>query len=245
MKAIYEFETYKDFLRHWLAEQPGRGHAKKIAQHLQIHSTLLSHIQRGKQNLSEDQALGLAEYFGMNHLETEYWLLLVRKERASTRKLKTRIQTQLEQLQIQSTEVKSRILDHETLTEQDSARFYSSWHFSAIRLLTDIPAFQSREQLVQALAECGSFGHIRQRWRSWLVTSRRLARLLCRHGYVQRFSTRRSRRRANDKCRNSSISSLCKRRRRYGILGGYYCYGRYHKCPIYCLVSPSKRLYVY
>ncbi len=152
MKKPFEFEDYKAFLIHWIESQPsrGRGLSRKIAQVLKIHSTMMSHILRGKQHLSEDQALVLSEYMGLTELETEYFLALVRLDRASTHKLKTRIRKELSTLQNQSREIKNRIIEHHKLSPEDSARFYSNWFYSAIRLLSDIPAYQFRTQLVEA-----------------------------------------------------------------------------------------------
>jgi plasmid maintenance system antidote protein VapI len=152
-KKCFDFDGYKDFVRSWISSQPnrGRGLYRKLAEHLRIHSTMMSHIIGGAQHFTEDQALSLSEYMGLSEIETEYFLELLRLERAGTHKLKDRIRKRLKNLRDQSQDIKNRIVAHHQLKPEDSARFYSNWHYSALRLLTDIPEFQTRARLVEAL----------------------------------------------------------------------------------------------
>lgn len=151
--SCFEYDDYKKYLKIWISSQPGggRGFYRKMAQHLKIHTTLMSHIMSGKQDFTEDQMLLLSEFMGLSEAETEYWIELLRWSRASTPRLKERLKRKLQQLRQDSREIHKRIVTHHELTDQDSARFYSNWYFSALRLLTDIPQYQTRASLMSSL----------------------------------------------------------------------------------------------
>ncbi|HLE01363.1 MAG TPA: TIGR02147 family protein [Bdellovibrionota bacterium] len=153
VKKCFDFSSYKDFLTNWISAQPrrGRGLQQKLAQHLRIHTTMISHILRGNQHFTDDQGLLVAEYIGLTELETEYFLTLLRLDRAATQKLKERIKKRLLHLREQGQDIKNRISSHYQLAPEDSARFYSNWFLSALRLLADIPEYQSRAKLLEAL----------------------------------------------------------------------------------------------
>ncbi len=83
---IFEFDDYKTIIKLLIKEMPkkGYGEVRKIAQHLRIHSTLLSQILNGDRHLTMDQAYSLSAYFGLDTIETKYFLILIQKARAYT-----------------------------------------------------------------------------------------------------------------------------------------------------------------
>ena len=140
--SIFEYGHYKDFINAWTLARPkrGRGEPKRMAELLRVHSTMISHILRGQAHFSLEQAEEISQYLGLSDLETEYFLELVQWERAGSRRLKKRIQSRIEALKKRATQLKERLATEERrqLSEADLAIFYSSWHFSAIRLLVTL-----------------------------------------------------------------------------------------------------------
>lgn len=104
-----------------------------------------------KKCLTEEQASKLCDYMGLNVLETDYFLKLVQLERAGSESLKSVFRRHLKQLQIQSSDIKSRVPEVRNLSEQDRAVFYSSWQYSLIRLLTSIPEYRTKEKIAACL----------------------------------------------------------------------------------------------
>src|SRR2546430_13286005 len=96
-QQLFEFTEYKQYVQNWLKNMPKNGHGQlsRIAKHLNISSVSVSHIFNGPRELSEEQAVELAEFFGFSELESEYFLLLVQLERAGTHKLKTKIKNKM------------------------------------------------------------------------------------------------------------------------------------------------------
>ncbi len=150
---IFDFDSYKKFIVARIDASPkgGRGQVRLIASHLRVHTSLISQIVRGSKHLTLEQAVDLAAYFGLNPIETDYLLTLVEWERAGSTALKKFFLEKRERLLRQSKKVSALFSKSQSLSESQRAIFYSQWYFSAIRLLTDIPAFQTREAIAEHL----------------------------------------------------------------------------------------------
>jgi len=147
---VYEFVDYKEFCLRHVRSLPhhGKGELKNLAQKLQTHSSALSQILRGKQEFTLDQGVVVSEYFGLTPQEIDYFLTLIQLARAKTKKLQKIIYRQLARLRIQtaSYEPEQKIV---SVSDKDRAIFYSTWYYSAIRLLTSIDGFETTESIAR------------------------------------------------------------------------------------------------
>ena len=138
-KTIFFFQNYRSFLKDYLKELPkSHGVLKTWAEQLKVHSTLVSQVMIGKRDFTEEQALDLADFIGLRPLEKDYFLELLRLERAGTQNLKKYYQSKIKDLSSKALKLSERIETERKLTEQESAIFYSSWIYSAIRLSCSI-----------------------------------------------------------------------------------------------------------
>jgi uncharacterized protein (TIGR02147 family) len=138
-KTIFNFQNYRDFLKNYLKELPkSHGVLKAWAQYLGVHSTLVSQVMIGKREFTEEQAIELCDFIGLSPLEKEYFIELLRLERAGTQKLKKFQQNKLKELSSKALKLSERIDTERKLTDQESSIFYSSWLYSAIRLSCSI-----------------------------------------------------------------------------------------------------------
>jgi uncharacterized protein (TIGR02147 family) len=146
---VFDFDSYKKFVNARIGSMPkkGRGQFRKISLALRMHSTLVSQVFRGDKQLTLEQACALADFFGMTDLETEFFVTLVEKEKAGSVALKQVFSRRLTSLRAQSTQISSRLPKAKALKEEDKATFYSQWYYSAVRLLTSIPQFQTRDAI--------------------------------------------------------------------------------------------------
>ena len=140
MRSIFEFEDYKTWMKAKIQLKPqnGRGEISRIAESLKVHVTLVSQILRGDKDFTVEQAHTIAEYFGINALETDYFMNLVQMNRAGTKPLKDFFKRQQAELKAKSLHLKNRVNVDRVLTTEESAKFYSSWIYSAIRVFCSI-----------------------------------------------------------------------------------------------------------
>ena len=135
---IFEFDDYRKYFAEFLLKLPkkGYGEARKIAAHLQVGSTFISQVFHGSKNLSLEQADILADYLGLVGLERDYFILLVEKERAGTKRLKQYWNAKLADLKKSSLKISNRVSHHRTLTDEEKSIFYSSFIYSCIHAYT-------------------------------------------------------------------------------------------------------------
>ena len=149
----FDFDDSIDFIQAKIksSAQKGHGQARKMAQFLGVHPTLISQVIRRVKPLSLESAQGLCEYFGLSESETEYFLSLVQIERAGTAKLKKVYEKQAQALREKGRRLENRLPRDQILTDADKAIFYSNWYYSAIRVLTSVPGFQRADVIAEHL----------------------------------------------------------------------------------------------
>lgn len=148
---IFDFDDYKDFVRARVQAMPKRGHGQylRIAKLLGVHTTMVTHIFKGDSHLSSEQALRLAEDFGLTELETDYLVELVHLARAGNVQSRAHYRKKLEALRTRALNLRERLHGKQVLDEKDQAIFYSSWVYSGIRLLTAVHELSSPEAIAE------------------------------------------------------------------------------------------------
>jgi hypothetical protein len=146
---IYQYTDYRRFLRDTLQALPakGRGELQKMARHAGIHSSVLSQVFQEKRELTPEQSVAVAHYLELGDTESLYFLLLTQIARAGTERLRSVYRAELEKLRRAQTQVATRARPSRALTHEEKAVFYSSWHYSAVRVLSALPHARSKEAL--------------------------------------------------------------------------------------------------
>jgi uncharacterized protein (TIGR02147 family) len=136
--GIFDFSNYREFLKSYISKLPRRGHGElsKIAQHLGVHSTLVSLILSGERDLSAEQAYDLAQYLHLTDLETDYFNLLVQLSRGGNHRYKSFVKKKMEETKAEALKLSHRFTHDKSLSDEERSIFYSSWVYSAIRLYT-------------------------------------------------------------------------------------------------------------
>lgn len=151
--SLYNYNNYREFIVSWLKEQPnqGRGLAQRLSKELRVSTVLISQIFNGTRTLQSDYAFGIANFIGLNTNETEFFLTLVEYEHAGTDVYKSYLKKKIEAMKGDAREVKNRVAKDIILSEEVKAQFYSHWHYSAIRLASDIPGVQTARDISEFL----------------------------------------------------------------------------------------------
>lgn len=141
--SIFEFNDYKEFVLAELKMRPKGGHGEflKISKALGVHTTMVTHILRKDHHPSPEHTLALAEYLGLKPIETDYFVALVNLARASDQRSRRFYGEKVRACKEKSLALTHRLELKNKLGESDQAIFYSSWMYSAVRLLTAIPRY--------------------------------------------------------------------------------------------------------
>jgi len=147
----WNYDHYKEFIRAWIENRPmgGRGELKKMASHLGVHTTLLSHVINGEKDFSHEQLIELSGYLGLSPFEVEYLYVLHARDRAGTYGLQQFHDKKLKELKMQALKIKNRVKVGKSLGLKEKQIFYSSYLYCALRLLSAIPKFQTIDGLME------------------------------------------------------------------------------------------------
>jgi uncharacterized protein (TIGR02147 family) len=150
---IYEFLSYKSYLKAWMKARPKKGHGegRRIAEALGISTTMISQVLNGDKNFNLELSSDLCDYLGLNEKETDYFFLLVEYERAGTHRLKTKLKNKIETLKASAQVLKDRLEKDKELSDHDKAVFYSSWVYSGIRNLIATDSSATIDSISQRL----------------------------------------------------------------------------------------------
>ena len=138
--SIFNHKSVNAYLKEYISHLPkkGRGEISKIASHLKVSTTLISHILSEKKTLTLEQADSLIEYLGLMNLEQDYFINLVQMERAGTTSLKKYWSKKLTEIKEASLKLSQRVKIDKVLSHEEKSIFYSSPLYSAIRLFTSV-----------------------------------------------------------------------------------------------------------
>jgi uncharacterized protein (TIGR02147 family) len=147
--SVFEILDYRLWIKKTLKSYPkeGRGQLTKLAEALGCNNTLISQIMSGARDFSDEQAVEVAQFFGLLGLERDYFLLLVQFEKAGSTSLKNYLSERMSGIKEQALELKNRVQLDRTLTEQDRTRFYSHWMYSGLRMFCSVGDGKSVEEI--------------------------------------------------------------------------------------------------
>lgn len=148
-KNVFDYKDYLSYFRAQLESAGLRGRKGLLAQHIQVQPTYISQILQGKADLSLEQAELANSFFNHNLSESNFFLLLVQKDRAGTKRLKEHFQNQIEDILKSRLVLVERLGRHHEIDEKERNWYYSSWGPSALHISVTIPDLQT----VDALAE--------------------------------------------------------------------------------------------
>jgi len=149
---IFRFESYREYLRRQIEANSGqRGYLTKLAKGANCQKSYLTLVVRGEVHFTPEHAMGLAEFWGLSDLESDYFLDLVSFERASTPSLRAKLKKRLVELQKANSDLGKRYSESGIDSSEAQAIYYSAWHMSAIHVTLSIPGTQSAEEISEKL----------------------------------------------------------------------------------------------
>jgi uncharacterized protein (TIGR02147 family) len=176
---IFSSKSYRDVITAYLVKHEGqRGYRAILAEAAGCQRAYLSQVMRGDAHLTADHAVGLALFWELNDVATEYFLNLVQYERASQKKARKFFLEKLERIRAKQHDVAQHIAPNHREWHNAPMVYYSNWLYSAIHVLLSIkelqtePALAAKLQqpvnviraLLSTLQELGLVQHSKGRW---------------------------------------------------------------------------------
>lgn len=150
--SIFEAKSYVVFVKEKIHENSSvYAYKAQLAKAANCQRSYLSQVLAEKTHLTLDQAFKLAGFWNLDSIETQYFVHLVSKDRATTQELRNFYISLMEDLKQQQTNLAVRYQKQDAaLSEQ--AIYYSDWLFAALQMLITIPKYQTVSALCQRLA---------------------------------------------------------------------------------------------
>lgn len=147
--SVYEFSDYKKFILHWIEQTPnrGRGQRIKLAAALGCQTPFITHVLSGDYHLSIEQAEACSRWLGLGGDDAEYFMLLVLKQRSSTKSSSDFFQKQLTQKKVEHNILQKRIQVEQGLAPEIQNQYYSHWDYAAVHMALLNPESRTAEKL--------------------------------------------------------------------------------------------------
>jgi uncharacterized protein (TIGR02147 family) len=149
MANLFEFNSYKEYLREILKEKKTeRGFQAKLAKSAGCQASYLAQALTSKVELTPDHGMGISRFLGLGPLETEYFLNLLHYSRASSRELKAHLERKMEEAKNTQQILSERVTDPLSPKMDIHHEYYSSWMWMAIHAAVEIEKFSDPESIV-------------------------------------------------------------------------------------------------
>lgn len=149
-QSVFEARDYKAYLSA-LAEARPRGFRKSLAEATGCQTAYITHVLNSSGHFSLEQAEAASRFLGFTREETRYWLALVEYNRAGTPTLRRVLSEQLTELRERHLLLRKKVGIQATLSRENQAIYYGSWHYAAVHMAITVPALQSRAALARSL----------------------------------------------------------------------------------------------
>ena len=149
---LWDFTDYRGYLLEKLGPDGSRtGLRKQLAAAIPVHTTFVSQVLKGRAEFSLEQTEAINSFFEHTTDEGEYFLLLVMKDRAGSDKLRERFSRRIQVMRDERLNIQRRLDVTDAISEKDREKFYSSFVYGAVHVLTGIPQFKTIDALADAL----------------------------------------------------------------------------------------------
>ena len=177
--SVFAYYDYKQYISSQIESNPAKwGLISKLAVAAGCQRSYLSRALSSAVHLTPDHVFGLSEYWKLTESETDFFLLLLEKDRVSTLALRERIASKIKKLKSEHDNLANRVKRPKVDMGEKEICYYSVWHFSAIHIIVSIPGYQTAkaiaerlqldvrlvEDTLRALEEFGLIRHERNRW---------------------------------------------------------------------------------
>lgn len=152
--SIYGFTNYKEYLNAWLKVQPKEGHGlrKRLAEHIGTQTGFVTQVLGGSAHFGPEQVYAISQMIGHSPEESHFMQLLLHHERAGSIDYKKHIHKQMQKIVEDRKILSQRLKAQNFPSEVDQHRYFSSWVYACLHVMTTCERFQvSRQAMAEAL----------------------------------------------------------------------------------------------
>lgn len=139
--SVFNYDSSLKYINE-VIDSKGHGYKATVAKAVGCQSAYVSRVLSGQALFSLEQAERLNELFLHSEREETFFMNLVQRDRAGTQELRKYFNKILDSLRSERLDLKKSGAAFSEITDQDRYVYYSSWLYSAVYVLTSVPAYQ-------------------------------------------------------------------------------------------------------
>lgn len=153
MKSIFESKNVLEFLKDRLGDpNQRRGIKSNLAQFLGCQASYLSQVLNEQAQMTLEQGADACDFFQLSELDKDYFMLMLQKDRSGNKRLESFYQTKMQKILNKKNNLSRRLEDSaQAISEEAAQKYYSSWHYLAVHILTSIPSFDNVKSISEHL----------------------------------------------------------------------------------------------
>lgn len=146
-KTVFEFKDYKVFLQYQIdLNKQIQSYKSKLSKAAGCQKSFFSQVLNADAHFAPEHSISLSIFWGLNSIETEYFVTLVQIARAGTSAWREFLNKKLILLKAQNDDLTTRFINKEIINdERKTMIYYSSWQYAAVHILLSIPDFRTPE----------------------------------------------------------------------------------------------------
>jgi uncharacterized protein (TIGR02147 family) len=152
MPSVYSFRDYREYIQAQIAASGSEwGLISRMAAAAHCQRSQLSRVLSGHLHLTPDQAFGLSEFWKLDEPAHTYFLKLVEFARASQKRYRDRLSSELDRLRKNQENIAERLRQPPVEVSEVEAFYYSAWHWTALHILVSVPEYHTPRQISERL----------------------------------------------------------------------------------------------
>jgi uncharacterized protein (TIGR02147 family) len=141
---VFEKASYREVLTEVLGASGTRsGLRSALAKALGCQTAYISQVLSGDANLNLEQGLGFCSFANLDPASTDFFLLLLQRDRAGTQELKSYYQNKIDLALSERRKIRSRVQTTKEVSDEDKAKYYSTWLYSACHVALSVKDFSN------------------------------------------------------------------------------------------------------
>ena len=132
----FAFEDYRGYLKSVEKESKPilRGFRRKLGEAAGCNPSFVSQVFSEQQNFSLEQAVGIADFLGLENEALEYFLLMVQLARAGNSRLKTHFSRRCAEFRESREEISKQVTAESKSQKMSEQEYYSNWLYAAVHV---------------------------------------------------------------------------------------------------------------
>jgi uncharacterized protein (TIGR02147 family) len=150
---LFKFNDYRKYVFAQIeANKDVRGYKTAMANQAGCQKSLISQVIGGRNDLTRDHGAQLADFWGLDEVEAEYFICLIDLAKAGSPRLRAHISKRLNYLRTQARSLELQLREEAVESPSAQMTYYSSWYWSAIHQIVAIERFSTPEAIAARLA---------------------------------------------------------------------------------------------